>query len=170
MRDEQHDQAVTASSFYDEDFYAWTQHQAMVLRGVRCPGELDVLNLAEEIEDLGKSHRRELRSRLRVLIMHLLKWRYQPEGRRDSHSWEDTIREQRKEIEDALEDSPSLKKEVGPYILKDYGYARDRAARQTGLRLEIFPEACPWTVEQALDTDFWPEEEMSDSPADCPRP
>jgi Domain of unknown function DUF29 len=157
MPDEQRDQAVTTSPHYDEDFYAWTQHQATILRGVLCPRELDALNLAEEIEDLGKSHRRELRSRLRVLVMHLLKWRYQPEGRMDSHSWEDTIREQRKEIEDALEDSPSLRQAVGPYLLKDYGYAKDRTARQTGLRLETFPEACPWTAEQVLDMDFWPE-------------
>lgn len=85
MPDEQRDQAVTTSPRYDEDFYAWTQHQATVLGGALCPGELDALNLAEEIEDLGKSHRRELRSRLRVLVMHLLKWRYQPEGRMDSH-------------------------------------------------------------------------------------
>jgi len=160
MPDEQRDQAVTTSPRYDEDFYAWTQHQATVLRGALCPGELDALNLAEEIEDLGKNHRRELRSRLRVLVMHLLKWRYQPEGRMDSHSWEDTIREKRKEIEDALEDSPSLRQEVGPYLLKDYGYTKERAARQTGLRPETFPEACPWTAEQVLDMDFWPEVEV----------
>ncbi len=157
MLDEQRDQAMTLSSRYDEDFYAWTQHQATILRGVACPRELDALNLAEEIEDLGKSQRRELRSRLRVLVMHLLKWRYQPEGRIDNHSWEDTIREQRKEIEDALEDSPSLKQEVGRYMLKDYGYAKDRAVRQTRLRPEMFPETCPWTAEQVLDTDFWPD-------------
>ena len=161
MLDEQRSQTFATSSRYEEDFYAWTQYQAMILRGVQCPGELDALNLAEEIEDLGKSQRRELRSRLRVLVMHLLKWRYQSEGRIDSHSWEDTIREQRKEIEDALEESPSLKQEVSPYILKDYDYAKDRAARQTRLRPETFPDTCPWTAEQVLDTHFWPEAEAS---------
>lgn len=157
MLDEQRDRIVSIASRYDEDFYAWTQRQAMLLRGAQGLGELDTLNLAEEIEDLGKSQRRELRSRLRVLVMHLLKWRYQPGGRIDSHSWEDTIREQRKEIEDALEDSPSLKQAVEPYILQDYGYAKDRAARQTRLRPETFPATCPWTAAQVLDTDFWPE-------------
>ncbi len=161
MLDKQRDRAVMISSRYDEDFYAWTQHQATILRSAQCPGELDAQNLAEEVEALGKSQRRELRSRLRVLVMHLLKWCYQPEGRIDSHSWEDTIREQRKEIEDVLEDSPSLRQEVEPYILRDYGYAKDRAVRQTGLRPETFPETCPWTAERVLDTDFWPEAGMS---------
>jgi hypothetical protein len=92
-------------SLYDRDFFLWTELMAARLRD--HDGELDWKNLAEEIEDLGRNNRRELKSRLRVLLAHLLKLQYQPELREES-TWKSTIREQRQQIVDLLEDSPSL--------------------------------------------------------------
>jgi hypothetical protein len=80
----------TSKTCYDDDFYLWTQQQAILLRAEKWQ-DLDYGNLAEELESLGQSTKRELVNRLVVLVMHLLKWRYQPEGRRQGHSWEDTI-------------------------------------------------------------------------------
>jgi Domain of unknown function DUF29 len=94
-------------SLYDDDFYAWIQHQATLLRAAKWQ-ELDYANLAEEIESLGRSDRRQLKHRLEVLIMHLLKWQYQPEHRERGQSWSSTIREQRNRIHDLLEDSSQL--------------------------------------------------------------
>ncbi len=142
---------------YDTDFYLWSQHQAALLREGALT-ELDSENLAEEIESLGKSDRRELRSRLEVLILHLLKWLYQPEGRQTGHSWYDTIEEQRRELRLLLEDSPSLRRQVSDLIQQHYAHTRQKAARQTRRTLTTFPLTCPWTEEQVLDEDFWPDE------------
>ena len=86
-----------APSSYDEDFVAWTQHQALVLREGKWD-QIDLLNLAEEIEGLGNSVRRELSSRRRIPVVHLLKWCYQPEQRIEGHSWENTIHTQRNDV------------------------------------------------------------------------
>jgi len=141
---------------YDNDFYAWTQHQAAVLRE-RAYGKLDIDNLAEEIESLGKRDRRALRSRLEVLVLHLLKWRYQPERRQSGHSWSSTIRTQRRRIDQILEDSPSLRRQVSGWMAVDYPSVRLNASDETGLSLETFPISCPWTAEQVLDETFWPD-------------
>ena len=143
------------TSNYDTDFYEWTQHQAAALAAGHV-SELDLANLAEEIESLGKRDRRGLGSRLEVVVMHLLKWLYQPEMRETDHSWENTILEQRGSIARILRDSPSLRREVPDMIAEDYHRARRRAQYETGLPLETFPEMCPWTAEQVLDEDFWP--------------
>lgn len=145
-----------APSSYDEDFVAWTQHQAIVLReGKR--DKMDLLNLAEEIESLGNSVRRELSSRLRVLVVHLLKWHYQPERRLEGHSWETTISTQRNDIDDLLHDSPSLRPQVQERLTQQYGKARRQELRETRLAESAVPESCPWTVEQVLNDDFWPD-------------
>lgn len=144
---------------YDTDFYEWTQHQATALAAGHV-SELDLANLAEEIESLGKRDRRELVSRLGVLVMHLLKWRYQPEGRRTGHSWRSTIRTQRRDIEQLLRQSPSLRRLVSEMIEEDFRHIRFDASDDTGLPLEAFPETCPWTAEQVLDETFWPGEDM----------
>ncbi len=143
------------TSLYETDFYAWTQHQAAVLRN-NTWSELDTINLAEEVESLGRWDKRELGSRLHALLVHLLKWRYQPEQRDDSHSWYDTIVEQREQIEELLADSPSLRPQVSDFLPLRYARARRRALRDTGLAETVLPEACPWTVEQILDEAFWP--------------
>jgi hypothetical protein len=141
---------------YNTDFFKWTQQQAEALAAGKV-SELDWANLAEEIESLGKWDRRALRSRLEVLVIHLLKWRYQPERRQAGRSWSSTIRTQRRRIEQILEDSPSLRRQVSDLMAADYQGVRLNASDETGLPLETFPEACPWTAEQVLDETFWPD-------------
>jgi Domain of unknown function DUF29 len=146
----------THAPLYDEDFYAWTQEQAALLRAKKWR-ELDYGNLAEELEALGKRDRRELEHRLEVLVMHLLKWRYQPERRDRSRGWRSTIREQRRRLTRLLRDSPSLRSEV-PALLDDgYPHACGKALDETRLPPETFPPTCPWTAAQVLDDAFWPE-------------
>jgi predicted DNA-binding ribbon-helix-helix protein len=140
-------------SIYETDFYRWTQEQAARLREGRLD-KLDVPNLVEEIDSLGRNQRHELRSRLRVLLMHLLKWQYQPE--RQGPSGESTISEQRIHIDELLSDSPSLKPQVPTTLPHAYGLSRQSAHRKTRLPLFTFPETCPYTVEQVLDDTFWP--------------
>ena len=144
------------TELYDQDFYAWTQQQAALLRDQKTQA-LDFANLAEEIESLGRSDKRELGNRLRILVLHLLKWRYQPDGHAGSHSWEDTIWDQRTQLLLLLEESTSLQRELPARLARHYPLARRDAARETRLPLATFPVTCPWTVEQVLDDDFWPE-------------
>ena len=146
----------TNAALYEQDFYTWTQEQAALLREGALH-DLDVTNLAEEIESLGKSDRRALGSHLRNLVLHLLKWHYQPAGRHTGPSWRASIRNARAEIAVLLDDSPSLRREVSGLLARWYPLARQDAADETGLPLATFPEACPWTPEQVVDTDFWPE-------------
>jgi predicted DNA-binding ribbon-helix-helix protein len=140
-------------SGYETDFYLWTQEQVTLLREGRLD-ELDVPNLVEEIDSLGRSQRHELRSRLRVLLLHLLKWHHQPE--RQGPSWESTISEQRIHIDELLSDSPSLRPQVPIILPHAYALARRSAHRETRVPLSTFPETCPYTVEQVLDDAFWP--------------
>ena len=139
---------------YDEDFFAWTEEQARLLRAGEF-SQLDTANIAEEIDDMGRSIRRELRSRLSVLTMHLLKWRYQPGYR--SPSWSGTISEQREQIADLTEESPSLKPVLAREMTKIYRLAVSKAMSDTGLPEATFPADCPFTPEQILAPDFLPE-------------
>jgi Domain of unknown function DUF29 len=141
-------------SDYETDFYQWTQTQAAALRA-KDWGALDVDNLAEEIESLGNEQRHAVRSHLRVLLWHGLKWAYQPDHR--STSWRTSILNARAEIADRLEDYPSLRPRVPALLASAYPRARRLAAAETGLPLATFPEVCPWPLEQVLDEDFWPE-------------
>jgi len=144
----------TAPQLYDTDFYGWTQRQADTLRAGDLAG-LDVDNLIEEIESMGRSEKRELRSRLTVLFAHLLKWQYQPQRR--SASWRLTIEGQRDRIADHLDENPSLKGALPETYKKAYRYAIMSAALETGLRKSTFPAECPWTFDQVMDDDFWPQ-------------
>jgi hypothetical protein len=139
---------------YDEDFYAWSMEQVELLRSGEF-SEIDAANIAEELESMGKNNRRELGSRLVVLLMHLLKWRYQPNRR--SPSWGTTIRDQRDEIEALLADSPSLRPVVGDTLAATYTRARRKAIGETGLPEATFPTDCPFTPDQVLAEDFLPE-------------
>jgi hypothetical protein len=141
---------------YDKDFYAWTQHQAALLRAEKFQ-DLDITNIAEELESLGARDHRELRRRLQRLVTHLLKWQYQPTRRQTGHSWRSTIRTQRQEIAELLEQSPSLRQTVPEALSARYALAREHARDQTHLPLGTFPATCPWTVEQILDDTFWPQ-------------
>ena len=138
---------------YEQDFYAWTVEQAQLLRA----GELsaiDAVNLAEEIESLGRRDRRELESRLTVLLTHLLKWQMQPDQR--SRSWSATMREQRRQIEKLLRESPSLRPFVANVLAQAYGDAWEDAADETGLPESAFPLECPFTLDEVLSRSFFP--------------
>jgi hypothetical protein len=139
---------------YDEDFYAWTVEQARLLRS----GELsaiDAANIAEEVESMGRSDRRELQSRFVVLTLHLLKWRFQPSAR--SRSWSATIEEQRLQIEQVFAESPSLRPLAGGMLPQAYTMARARAIAETGLADGAFPTACPFPLDDVLSHSFLPE-------------
>lgn len=141
------------SYLYEADFYAWTQEQARLLHKGAWK-QLDRVNLIEEIESLGKQQRQELRNCLRVLLGHLLKWEFQPDRR--SKSWFVTIREQRREIFDLLEESPSLKAYLPEALQKAYQGGLDLAVRETPLYYKDFPSECSYQLERVLDTAFLP--------------
>lgn len=141
---------------YDTDFHQWAQQQAALLRAGKWH-ELDHDHLAEEIDDLSRRLRQALRNRLLLLVVHLLKWQYQPERRAHGHSWYYTIREQRLAIAELFADNPSLRPMAAEALTAAYPRARLRAARETHLPEATFPVACPWLVAQVLDDEFWPE-------------
>jgi hypothetical protein len=145
--------SAAAIAAYDDDFHAWTQEQARLLRAGRF-SDLDIENIAEELETLGRSQKREIVSRLAVLLVHLLKWMVQRDGR--SNSWRATILEQRQRIQEELDDSPSLRRWPGSRLAREYELARLKASGETGLPLEAFPAACPFTIAQVLDPAFLP--------------
>jgi len=138
---------------YEKDFYAWTTHNAKLLREGKL-SEIDVENIAEEIESMGKSDKRELISRLAVLLAHLLKWEFQSERR--GNSWKYTIKEQRFRLQDLLKDSPSLKKSLEENLNHAYEHALVIAVGETDLSERAFPKKCPFSLQQALDKDFLP--------------
>ena len=142
------------ATLYETDFYAWTKEQALLLRSEEIE-KLDLSNILEEIEAMGQRERRELTSRLIVLIMHLLKWQFEPENR--SKSWTNTIRHQRTEIELLLEDSPSLRRELSERVIMAYPRALSAASEETGLSATLFPAENPYTAEQILNEAFLPE-------------
>jgi uncharacterized protein DUF29 len=139
---------------YDEDFYAWSVEQARLLRAGEF-AQLDIENIAEELESMGRSDRREIDSRLVVLLAHLLKWQVQVGFR--SRSWSATIREQRDRIEDLLSESPSLRSSLGLVRPALYARARRVAADETGLAETAFPADCPFTADQVSAAEFLPE-------------
>ena len=142
-------------SLYEADFYAWTQEQAELLRHHQW-SKLDLPNLIEEIESLGKQQRQELRNRLSILIGHLLKWHYQQQRR--SRSWLATIRIQRRETQELLQENPSLKPYLLEVLQKAYKNGKDIAVTETNLPYKTFPQDCPYTVDQILDDSFYPGE------------
>ena len=143
-----------AATLYESDYYTWALTQAQALRQGLFK-DLDLPNLIEEVEDMARSEARELESRLKVLLAHLLKWAYQPQAR--SKSWRLTIKEQRLQVGKSLRENPGLRPRI-PAISNDaYESARLQAAKETPLEEDDFPATCPWTYEQAIDDDFFPE-------------
>ncbi|CAK0773399.1 conserved hypothetical protein [Gammaproteobacteria bacterium] len=142
---------VTAS--YETDIIAWSNEQAWLVRNGRFD-LLDIENIAEEIEDVGKSEQRELASRMAVLMAHLLKWQFQPE--RQGPSWRRTIKEQRKAIQFHVKQVPSLKQKLADPEWLDVVWADavTIAIKETGEG--DFPEMCPWTMENVLSPDWLP--------------
>ncbi|MGI0480336.1 DUF29 domain-containing protein [Geminocystis sp. CENA526] len=139
---------------YDRDFNQWLEITANLLKEKKFT-ELDLANLIIEIEAMGKSNQRELKNRLVVLIMHLLKWKYQPKKR--TNSWVKTINEQRRQLLFLLEDNPSLNHKIEDIINQYYYLARKEASQETKLNLAIFPQDNPFTLSQVFDSDFFPE-------------
>jgi Domain of unknown function DUF29 len=142
------------ATLYDTDFHAWANEQAALLRAGRL-SEADIENIAEEIESMGRSEKRELVSRLTVLLLHLLKWRYQPGFR--GNSWRLSIEEQRLQVSDSLNDNPSLKPQLDDVMRRAYRLARVEAERETGLDRTTFPADCPFAFDEAMNRDFWPD-------------
>jgi hypothetical protein len=135
------------------DFYRWAMETAHALRIGRYV-DVDMQAVALELEKMGASEQRELINRLAVLLMHLLKWQYQPGIR--SRSWELTIIEQRREIQDLLEDNPSLKSQLSAKLSKAYSKAVLKAEKETNLPQKTFPKGCPYQIEQIMLESFYP--------------
>lgn len=142
------------TALYETDFNLWIEETAKTLKAGNFQA-LDLENLIEEIESMGRNNRREVRSRLIVLMFHLLKWKYQPE--KQSNSWQYTIYEQRLQLRLIMEDSPSLKPFAQDILVKCYQEARKEAVKETKLPLSVFPPECPFTQEQILDHDYLPD-------------
>jgi hypothetical protein len=143
---------------YDDDLYVWSRDQAARLRAFR-PANVDWENIAEEIESLGKNDRRSLQSDLKVVLVHLIKWRYQPEKRKSG--WRSSINEHRDRIDRIIRDSPSLARVPAEGLTAEYRKARVEALQDTRLPKHRIPETCPFAIEQVLDPDYWPKAERS---------
>jgi hypothetical protein len=141
------------SELYEQDYARWLFENAALLRAGRLEG-LDAENIAEELEDMGRSEGRTVRSHFRVLITHLLKWEYQADQR--SSGWRGSIYNARRTIERRLRESPSLRRRLQEFIADVYPDAVFNAANETGLPESTFPERCPYSIDELLSTDFWP--------------
>jgi hypothetical protein len=142
-----------ANAAYSADFNLWLQRTAQLLREHRWQ-EINIEALVEEVESLGKSERRAIASQLTRLLLHLLKWHYQPQRRSDS--WLDSMTDARTQIELVIEDSPSLKDYQIEQLELVYQKARRQAAHQTGLPISTFPQECPYDLTLVLQEDWLP--------------
>lgn len=149
---------ITPAAGYGKDLYAWSKDQADRLRALR-PAQIDWENIAEEIESVGRSDRRSLQSDLKVVLVHLLKWRYQPQKRKSG--WRSSINEHRDRIERILGDSPSLAQIPAQSLATEYRKARLEALDDTRLPKGRIPESCPFSIEEVLDPTYWPKPERS---------
>ena len=140
-----------SEQLYEQDFWLWTQTMVEALKSGNF-SQLDWVNLAEEVESLGRSDRRELQSRLTVLLMHLLKWQFQSDMR--SGSWRGTLAEQRIRILKLLQESPSLRSFFEASIDECYDDAKVKASEETGLVMAIFPVRCSYAIEDILRIEF----------------
>ena len=145
---------MKAINLYDKDFYAWTKKQEELLINNELD-KLDLQHIAQEIHIMGASELRELDNRLIILLMHLLKWQYQPNLR--SRSWELTIKEQRRALIKHLSKMPSLKAKLPDLFLEAYEDAILKAEQETGLDESVFPKKCEWVMEKVLDFNFYPQ-------------
>ena len=141
-------------SLYTQDFYAWANEQAKLLRAGKIE-QADIPNIAEEIESMGRRERRELISRLTVLLLHLLKWKYQPGLQ--GNIWKISIRGQRRRALGHLDENSSLKASLDEIMRVAYDDAVGDAELQTGLERGAFPAVCPWSFDQAMNADWLPE-------------
>ena len=143
----------SAAELYDLDFFEWTVRNSELLRSGRFD-EADLGHIAEEIEDMGKRDRRELRNRLEVLLRHLLKWQLQPERR--GRSWRLTTNTQRRRIQGLLSEMPSLRPHIEEIVPAIYMDAVGATIDETGISGDCFPAACNFSLDQILDTESFP--------------
>lgn len=136
---------------YEDDLYSWVKEQMALLRSGRLD-EIDALNIAEELSDVGNEQLDKLESAIAVLTLHLLKWEYQPERR--SRSWQLSVREQRRRIHRVLKKNPGLKPMISEAIQEGYADGRDRALDETGLPDEALPEICPYTFDEMMTREI----------------
>lgn len=136
---------------YETDYLKWIE---ATIEKLQCGdySNIDWENLIEEIEDMGRSERRSFKSNLIIILIHLLKWQYQPELR--GGSWKSSIVEHRRRIREALKDSPSLKPFLEEVLAECYSDAIEQASAETGLPVDTFPQLCPYTSEEVLDSNF----------------
>lgn len=146
---------------YKNDFYAWTVEQAKFLQKGDW-NNLDIPNLVEEIESLGRQEQSQLESRLEVLIGHLLKWEFQSSNRSKSCFF--TIREQRRKVIRLIQKNPSLQSYLPKALIEIYPDALDLALRETSLKEENFPQECPYSLEEILNAAFFPGEQLESDP------
>jgi hypothetical protein len=144
------------TTLYETDFHAWCETQAALLHDHQWEA-LDREHLLEELHLMAGNERRALGSQLERLLLHLLKWQYQPHRRLTGHSWADSIVDAREQLHDLLDDGDSLAGHVPRLLTRHYPRARRKAARQTRRPLATFPETCPWTIAQVLEDSFWPD-------------
>ena len=147
--------AEAADDLYARDFYTWTQRQAELMKAGLL-GRLDLKNVIEEIETLGRSEAAALESAYRLICMHQLKRMIQPE-RASSRSWTNTIVRERLHAARLLRDNPGLTPRRQELFGTAYADARKEAASETGLALRAFPEAAPFTLAQITDENYWAE-------------
>jgi uncharacterized protein DUF29 len=136
------------SALYEKDFCAWSELQKDLILSKRF-NELDVEHLAEEIGDLTIVHRHSLASHIKNIMLHMLKIEYQPDKK--TNSWIESIDNARDEINDLLEDHPSLIREIPNCLDISYTRAKSKANKETGIDIRVFPKACPWTIDEILD-------------------
>ena len=142
------------SAIYETDFYGWIQQQSTLLKAGQFSA-LDLTNIIEEIESMGRSEKRELQSRLTVLLQHLLKWTFQPSRR--GKSWQLSIVEQRIQFVEVLNENPSLKPHLNDILMDAYYLAIVKAAKETRLSMKDFPTQCPWSWKEITDAEFYPD-------------
>jgi hypothetical protein len=143
-----------STELYERDFYAWANQQAALLRAGQLAAA-DIEHIAEEIEGIGRCEKRELVGRLKVALLYMLRWQFQPDLRRPS--WQHSITNARDEIDDHLNENPSLKAMLPAAMASAYKSACRAATAETGLPEAGFPPACPYSAEQISDETFWPE-------------
>ncbi|ODN41974.1 DUF29 domain-containing protein [Piscirickettsia litoralis] len=143
-----------ARTEHDLDIYAWAHENAELLRQGKF-NEVDMVNVIEELEDLGNSKRDQLTARLKLIIQHLLKWQYQPSHR--GRSWSLTIKNNRRDVEGLLEDVPSLKSKIDECFVKAYKRGAVAASDETDMPIKKFPQSCPYTLEEVLNPEFMPD-------------
>lgn len=143
-----------SQSLYETDYLQWIEMNLEKLQSQDYEN-VDWENLIEEIADMGRSERKSLKSNFIVILVHLLKWQFQPEKR--SGSWEGSIIEYRRRVLESLSDSPSLKPYLESAFAECYTQAVKQAKAETGLAVETFPVMCPYQLSDVIDDDFLPQ-------------